>query len=334
MVLDERYNEEQLSRADVEELLESVWLIFKQSQKKEEEAQRSLLETRNRHNRFLGDTRRARGREGGARAAEEEARRRVEHAQSREQTAELLGRTSNHWEKQARLHAAQAERFGSDAWRFGDEAGRVEGRTRPLAEEVKERTRELEDLSEIRKKWKQRFEWLARLEAAMRLDEGSTDEVASDQLVVAGRAAGALRGTLHSPVGQEGFANEDAWNQFGTTELAAGVATGILDGAEHLEESTDGAGWDEFGVTGRAADALKDMLEGAAREPDQVLRLEVDPEERIELFWDVAREEDLLLSHEEAPILVVEASLSEALRGSTLDFDDLADGDWGFFLSG
>ena len=333
MLQAERLNEEQLNRADIEELLESVWLLFKRSQRKEEEAQRSLLDVRTRHNRFLGDTRRARGKEGSARAAEDEARRKAEQARGRRQTADLSGRSTHHLDRQARQHAAEAERCGGDVWRLADEAERVQGRARPLADEVRERTRELEDLREIKKKWKQRFEWLARLDVAMRFDEQHPDEGASNQPVVAGQAAGAVRAILHSPVSQEGFVRAGALNQFATTELDAGAATGILDGAERLEESTNGAVSYEFAVTERATQALEDMLEDAAREPDQLLRLEVDPEGRIELFWDLAGEGDLLVRHWGADTLVVEATLADVLWGSKLDFNYHAE-DGRFFLSG
>lgn len=79
-------------------------------------------------------------------------------------------------------------------------------------------------------------------------------------------------------------------------------------------------------VTERASAHLRTLLESIEHEPDQLLRVAVSDAGSLGLVLDSQREGDQVIEHENTPILVIEAALSEFLSGAVLDVKDTPEG--------
>lgn len=79
-------------------------------------------------------------------------------------------------------------------------------------------------------------------------------------------------------------------------------------------------------ITGRAAKHLKEVLAARAKSPDQCLRLVVAPGGQAGLVLDKPKEEDKVIEINGAPVLLLSLVLVPALKGTTLDYTDTAEG--------
>jgi Fe-S cluster assembly iron-binding protein IscA len=78
-------------------------------------------------------------------------------------------------------------------------------------------------------------------------------------------------------------------------------------------------------VTERAAEALHQTLESVEKEPEQVLRLIAEPD-GLGLALDEKRDDDQVIEHDGAVIMVIEPVVGDQLAGVTLDFADTPEG--------
>jgi Fe-S cluster assembly iron-binding protein IscA len=79
-------------------------------------------------------------------------------------------------------------------------------------------------------------------------------------------------------------------------------------------------------VTEGAKQLLKEMRRVHSDDPEACLRLSVDSDGQFGLALDSALEEDQVVEHEGAKVLLVTPGLATALEGNTLDVQDTADG--------
>lgn len=79
-------------------------------------------------------------------------------------------------------------------------------------------------------------------------------------------------------------------------------------------------------VTPKAAQELRRILEGNAAEGETLLRLIIDPSERVVLVLDREREGDHVVQSEDCKVLVLEHNVAFALEGITIDCVDTPHG--------
>ncbi len=75
-------------------------------------------------------------------------------------------------------------------------------------------------------------------------------------------------------------------------------------------------------VTETAKEELKRVSSQALDQPESVLRLVADELGQLSLVVDAEKENDQVVKHEEATVLVIEEQLSAALEGVGIDFQD------------
>jgi Fe-S cluster assembly iron-binding protein IscA len=79
-------------------------------------------------------------------------------------------------------------------------------------------------------------------------------------------------------------------------------------------------------VTDRAREALKAVQTQMADKPEVALRLARVEEGQLGVFPDTGREDDQVVEHEGQAILLIDPEVAGALAGSTIDFEEHADG--------
>ena len=79
-------------------------------------------------------------------------------------------------------------------------------------------------------------------------------------------------------------------------------------------------------VTEVAKEELKKLSLQVLEQPETVLRLVPNEQGQLGLVIDREREDDQVVKHEEATILVVDKELSTALEGIGIDYQDTPDG--------
>jgi len=75
-------------------------------------------------------------------------------------------------------------------------------------------------------------------------------------------------------------------------------------------------------VSERACAVLKEILDGAEHAPDEILRLAPAPQGEFGLVLDTQRDDDQIVTHDDVPVLVIDASLSDKLSGIRLQIND------------
>jgi hypothetical protein len=100
----------------------------------------------------------------------------------------------------------------------------------------------------------------------------------------------------------------------------------VLGRSRSARERAMSAADSSLSITSRATSALQEVLEGLEHQPDQMLRLAMDPSDAIILVVDDARPGDNLVCHDGVPVLLVDGVLPRGLRGKTLDVSESYEG--------